>query len=308
MKPVIKKQSHYNVLLMRDDKEARTFRLHSTTLRILLITLVVLIVGGGAGIAGGVHFFQQYLVLTKQQESQEKELSEMRLQLERLVNLECLIVASNGTTVAVPLAKNEELGVSAPANRLLATGTPAEGETARSDPSAATAPQSGAPAPGAVNQNAAAAANPPSTVEQTQPDKPANGQENALRNGAAEIAPPAHKSLESEESPLRITNFVGRASSQQRVRISYELSTTPSDEQRTVAGSARYVAVFSSGERLDLPLQDIDGTRFAIARMKPMQSSARLPQGYQSDDIDKIEVFIDLPDGTTYHDSFDFAK
>lgn len=70
----------------------------------------------------------------------------------------------------------------------------------------------------------------------------------------------------------------------------------------------RYVAVFSNGEKLDLPLQDIDGTRFAIARMKPMQSSARLPQGYQTENIEKIEVFIEVSDGTVYHDSFDFTK
>jgi hypothetical protein len=41
--------------------------------------------------------------------TQEREFSEMRLQLERLANLESLLAASNGAPL---LAKNEEVGVS----------------------------------------------------------------------------------------------------------------------------------------------------------------------------------------------------
>lgn len=299
MKPVIKKQTHYNLLLMKDDSQARTFRLHGTTLKVLLTLFLLLLLGGGAGIAGGVHFFKEYLRLASLNESQDKELSEMRLQLERLVNLECLIVASNGS---VPLAKNEEVGVTAPQRSAASEGA-AEGEQALSDaPESANGESSGQAAEPAADAVAGA------MQAVTEPSASAAGQqETTAPQTAADTATPGYLSLGSETSPLSVNGFQTRITGRERLRISYELATTPSDEPRTVSGSVRYRALLKDGSAADLTTNDIEGTRFAIARMKPMQNSVRLPQGQLAEDVEKIEVLVELTDGTVYQDVFGIA-
>jgi hypothetical protein len=106
---------------------------------------------------------------------------------------------------------------------------------------------------------------------------------------------------------LRISGFVSRPYGSQRLRISYELSAIQSDDPRTISGSAAYFAVFADGAKIELPLQDTEGTRFAIARMKSMQSTARIPQEYTVTDIRQIEVFIELTGGSAYRESFPFV-
>jgi hypothetical protein len=123
MKPVIKKQTHYNLLLMRDDSAAHTFRVHSTVLKFFFFFLFLLMAGGAAGIAGGMHYWKKYRSLSAEHMAREREFSEMRLQLERLVNLETLIAASNGTPLQV---KHEEVGVKVPTNT---RPTPIEADT-----------------------------------------------------------------------------------------------------------------------------------------------------------------------------------
>lgn len=296
MKPVIKKQTHYNLLLMKDDSPARTLRLHGKTLRFLIILFLILIVGGAGGIAGGIYYWQKYRLLSSKHGAMDREVAEMRLQLERLSNLECLIAASNGT---MPQTRNEEVGAS-PARLLNATDS-AVNATTRASGNATGA--GNATLAASTAQDAMGAANATSQTPLTQA--------NATRAGASEgaAAPDgASLPLESGDSPVRIAAFHARPGGQQRVRLSYELATTNPEEMRTISGSAKYVAVLANGTRLDLPLQDIDGTRFSIVRMKPMQSSARLPQGYSPEDIDHIEVFVDITDGKLYHQTFPFSK
>lgn len=282
MKPVIKKQSHYNLLLMKDDSPARTFRVHGVALKILLAIFLVFLIAGGAGIAGGIYFFEEYLRLTSQNEMQEKELSEMRLQLERLVNLESLIVASNSTP---PLAKNEEVGATAPPPKVIADGAlPAADMQSAEHPEQA--PDAlAAPAEQAKEQQDEVALPPSPSTED-----------------------PTYLSLNAADSPLRINGFQVRVTGRERLRISYELATTPSDEPRTVSGNIRYKALLSNGSGVDLISYDIEGKRFAIARMKPIQSSVRLPQGHLAENINNIAVFIELSDGTVYQDIFALAE
>lgn len=294
MKPVIKKHTHYNLLLMKDDGGARTFRVSGTVLSAFVIIFVVLLLAGTTGIIGGTHYWRKYRVLSEKHAAQDREVSEMRLQLERLVNLECLIVASNGT---VPQAKNEELGVEAPANR--AAGA-AEGGPDADASEEATSPG------GAPSQQEEALSGEGASEGQAQGEGAARAA-SAQGGGAAEQEN-AFLPLSGDESPLRISRFSVRTNEQRRVRISYELSTTPSEEMRTIAGSARYIAVFADGTKFELPLQDSDGTSFAIARMKAMHSAVQLPEQYDTGAIENIEVIIEVTGGRVYQEIFPVSQ
>jgi hypothetical protein len=293
--PVIKKQTHYNLLLMRDDSEARTFRLHGNLLRFLLYFLILLLLAGSAGIAGGVYYFGKYRALSAKHGEREKELAEVKLQLERLANLESLLAARNGNPLQ---AKNEEVGASPVAARQ-------QNATARNDSVASRNASMGGLTAILPAGNATAPLLAASAVNATSVASAASSANATAVSGAAQSA---SKSLESEDSPVRISMFSARAGGPQRLRISYELSTANPEELRTVSGAVRYYAVFANGTRLELPLQDIDGTRFSILRMKPMQNLARLPQGHSTSDIASIDLYVDIADGESFHQTFPFTK
>ncbi len=285
MKPVIKKQSHYNLLIMRDDDtQARTYRVHGRWLRLFFYLLLVLMLGGAAGISGGVHYWKKYRMLSARFDNQEREVSDMRLQLERLVTLETVISASNGT---IPQARHAEIGVM-PVSNATAPGISAN----------ATAAASQSVLAGEKTRNATLL-----TVNATigAADKTMSaGNATRTENRAASLP-----QISGGQSPLRIAGFSCRATGQQRLRISYELSTEFNEEQRMISGMVKYFAVFASGARLELSAYESDGSRFSITRMKLMQSSARLPQGYMAGEVRKVDVQIELSDGSKFEERFD---
>lgn len=308
--PVIKKQTHYNLLLMRDDSEARTFRLHGNLLRFFLIFLFCLMLAGSIGIAGGIYYFGKYRILNAKHNEQERELAETRLQLERLANFESLLAARNGTMLQ---AKNEEVGASpAPGGRQHnATGrnaTLALSDTAPgADNAMADGNATGASlwAAGDVRQSNATAAGATGAGQSNATAANADADATASADVSAQSKA---KSLSDPDCPVRTDGFTARAGGAQRLHISYELSTTNPEEQRTVSGIVRHYATFTNGTRLELPLQDIDGTRFSILRMKPIQSSVRLPSGYSTGSIESIDLFIDIAGGGTFHQAYPFTK
>jgi hypothetical protein len=177
------------------------------------------------------------------------------------------------------------------------------------------------PAPGPAARVTAAGA-PPAQAPAARPadaqaDSPAAGDKNENpaeeRQGApteATAAPPAppvktddgFAPLGGEGSPLRVNEFSARNAGSLRLRINYELSTM-TDGQRTVVGTARYAAVTADGTRVDLPMQDPDNSRFAIARMKSMQNTVRLPAGLRPDGIASIDILIEVAD-TVYRGTY----
>jgi hypothetical protein len=292
LKPVIKKQTHYHVLLMRDDKESRTFSIRCNVLHFCAGLFIVLLLFGGGGIYGGLHFFTKYRELAAAQESRERENAGLRLQLERLVNLESLLKAGNESP---PQATHTEVGTP----DLPARGTAAANPPAPAGPGVRVLSAGASPA---VVQAA------PTATEDTS-ERPAEDPsgETALPPPAKPAAAPAKTDdgfapLAGEGSPLRVNEFSARNSGSLRLRINYELSTV-TDGQRTVTGAARYAAVTADGTRVDLPMQDPENSRFSIARMKAMQNMVRLPPGLKPDGIASIDILIEVAD-TVYRGTY----
>ena len=288
MKPVIKKQTYYSMLLMRDDTSVRTLRVRGGVIVSFLVFLLLIFAGGGVGIWGGLHYWKKYDALSERHKQQERELSEARVQLERYVNYDTLLEAANGT--AAPLAKNEEIGATAPVPRL----QNATQATQAALPSA----QDGARSAAAPSVKAGLNA----TMAQNNATMPAP---------AAVLADQAPQTLSVpliSSGPLRVNGFSGRAASPQRLRIRYELSTVPSDEQKTISGTAKYFAVFANGAEVELPVQDAGDARFSISRMKLMDANLRLPQGVSARDIAQLYVSLELDEGKAYREAFPISR
>lgn len=279
MKPVIKKQTHYSMLLMRDDTSVRTLRVRGYIIVVFLVFLLLVFVGGGVGIWGGMHYWKKYDALSERHKQQERELGEARVQLERYVNYDTLLEASNGT--AAPLAKNEEIGATAPAPRM---------QNATQASQAAFPPAQ--PLKAGLN----------ATLAQS------NSTVLAPAVTTAEQTPKAPPVPLISSGPLRVNGFSGRIASPQRLRIRYELSTVPSDEQRTISGTAKYFAVFASGAEVELPVQEAGDARFSISRMKLMDANLRLPQGAVAKDITQLYVSLELDEGKAYREAFPISR
>jgi len=288
MKSVIKKQTHYSLLLMRDDKEARKYRVHSGVLRFFIWLFLLLVAGGAAGIAGGIHYWEQHRALLARYETQGREIGEMRLQLERLTTLETVLAASNG---AIPQLRYTEVGVSqAPAP---VHDAPPSGAPAADVPLTPAAPDSEA-------DNGTVAG-----VDATGREAQAIADNATVPDNGTQTQAPGYPRISSQESPLRVTGFNGRATGQQRLSVRYELVTEGNTEQRMISGHIRYFGVFSDGTRVELSIADSEGARFSIARMRLTQNALRVPQEYRAADVEEIDVLIELTDGRRFEERFD---
>ena len=289
MKPVIKKQVYYSMLLMRDDTSVKTLRVRGGAITFFLFFLLLIILAGAGGIWGGLHYWKKYAQLSERQQVQERELAEARLQLERYVNYDTLLEAANGSSA--PRAKNEEIGAAAAAART------------QNATQAALVPAQNSTRPDAAVVQAKAATNATLPQHNATALVPATAlaDQGASKNSSMPL-------ISSGSSPLRINGFIGRVVGPQRVRVRYELSTVPSDEQRTIAGTAKYIAVFADGAEVEIPVQEVSDARFAISRMKLMEASLRLPQGLAAKDINQLHVSLELEEGKTYRETYPVTR
>lgn len=286
MKPVIKRQIYYSMLLMRDDTSVKTLRVRGGVITFFIVFLLLVILGGAGGIWGGLHYWKKYVRLSERQQAQERELAEARLQLERYVNYDTLLEAANGSA---PLAKNEEIGAAAAAART------------QNSTQAALAPAQNATWPEAAVVQGKTGTN------ATMPQHNATAPAPALADQAASVGSSVPL-ISSEASPLRINGFVGRVVGLQRMRVRYELSTVPSEDQRTISGTAKYFVVLADGAEVEIPVQDISDARFAISRMKLMEASLRLPQGLAAKDISQLYVSLELEEGKAYREAYPVTR
>ena len=301
MKAVIKKQTHYSLLLMRDDGEVRSFRMKNTTLRFLGILLMSFLMTGAGGVWVGYHYWKRYSDFIPEYREQERALADLSAELQQLRNIRAVVMAQNNG--AVPVAMNTEVGLNAPDATAaavnggsLVNGTSRNGDAGTG--SLAPAVSGSANTAAGLPENLGGAVNATSTGETAASGEPAS----------AGTVP----SLSEDTSPVRVNEFSAQATSQQTLRIRYDLSVSQladtGQEGGPVVGSAKYVALFTNGTRMDLAQQSPVNSRFAISRMKPMMASSRLPQGYSTAEITSVDVVIELAGGAVYRETYPFPQ
>lgn len=292
----IEKNTHYNVILMGDDGRARTYRLRRGTVRFLVYFPFLMMLVAGGIIAGAVYFSKYYFDLVAEREEQDRQISEIRLKLQRLEPFEKLLSTAPG---AAPLAKHEEIGLTPP--KELAPPVSEQPPQAPEETAPEQVPDSAATGEFQDQGEAAGEEQAGESAETSEPQQ-----------NAAQVSLPLPEldfstmgKLSGNKSPLRVAAFTARTLGQQRVRIRYELTSANKPGIKSISGLARHFAVFSDGSKTELPLPDNGETRFSITRMKPMEATARLPQGLDTKDIKNIDVVIVTDDYGTFHDLFD---
>lgn len=285
MKPVIKVQRHYHLLLMRDDKEVVGLKVHNTLLRILLGLFCLFLALGGGGIAFGLSMWNQNQNLKSIRTTNEAELAQARIQLEELSNVKSLLLASSGLS---PLTINQEINIPAQDSSMLSETNATQRLNSTPTPQEALA---NATASSATHSNATSAVL-----------GPGNGHIPGVN--ATEPAP-KFSSLSDDASPMRINNFTSYVVSQTAIRIRYDLVSAAQD---AIRGTAKYTAIMSDGTVYDMTPQYNDDARFAISRMKRMDTTARLPQETNARGISSIRMTIVLDNGEAYQGSYDMTS
>jgi hypothetical protein len=285
MKPIIKKRTHYSVMLMRDDREVRSFRIRGGILRFLALFFLLLIVAGGAGIGAGIHYWKQISALLPLYQESERLLADTRVELTELRSFKAVTMAQNNGTQ--PPAQNNEVGAAVAESTLFATSNAAAGNAASNSSSLA-----------------AATANATATPERNSPD--------AAVETAASFPPPRASALpkiSDENSPIHISEFSAQALNNQYLRIRYTLSVPERGQDgRPVSGLTRYAALLADGSRVELSPNSPGSSRFSISYMKPISTNVRLPQGHLTPEVQGVDVFIETADGTLYSQSYAFPS
>ena len=309
MKPVIKKQTYYSLLLMRDDGGVRSVRMKNTTLRFLLVLFFLFIFVGGAGIGMGFHYWKRYAEFIPEYREKERILAEALPELIRLQGVEAVLLAQNNGSM--PMAMNTEVGVDTPDSVLLtaqANGNGSHNNGARDNGTAATTTA----AADAVTGNSTITGLAADSQNATAVFSGDAAAQVEIFTAQTDAGPDAPASISGENSPVRVNEFSAQATSQHTLRIRYDLSVSrfaeTGQDNGPISGSAKYVAVFSNGTRLDLAQNNPSNARFAISRMKPMMATSRLPQGYTTGDIQRVDVLIEVNGDGVYTERFPFPQ
>ena len=308
MKPVIAKKTHYTFMYMRDDGAVRTLRIRGFVLRFCIIMLCLLPIAGGAGIAVGTHYRYKAWQLADEARTAERELAVARLKLEQLSNVET-IATTLGTVP--PKTLNNELSAegadsgkapaaqSAPSDILAILNRPAgtPGPVGASNATVAAGRDAGALPAHNATLNAGAATS-PATI----PVSPAGGNATVRVDAPAIVEQPQTPLISDAKSPVRIINFLAQSPGRQRLRVRYDLI---SQDQQQVAGQVRYRLILRNGTRQDMEITSGESARFfSISRMKQMDGTARLPQGFDITQIHAVEVLITKEDGSAFHEEY----
>ena len=112
MKPRIKKQTYYSVLLMRDDGDVRSFRMKNTTLRFLVSLFLVFLVMGAGGIGVGIHYWKRFSEFMPEFREKDRALAETNNEVQDLRNFKAVVMAQSNCTI--PMTMNTEVGAGIP--------------------------------------------------------------------------------------------------------------------------------------------------------------------------------------------------
>lgn len=280
---VIRKQTHYSVIFMRDDAEVTIFRMKNTVLKILVWLLVILVLLGCGGIAAGILVGKSYLRLSKKYKDAERQVVESKLQLERLYSLQAFLQASSNSTIPASRVKNEEIVPVAVNN----------GPAGSNGQTAANGRQS------AVTQTAASTAHPANATLAGVSETAESG--NGRARGTAETPASAEEPplISSDECPVRVENLNLRVAGQLRLRVRYDIVSAQELTQQ-LAGRVSYAVTLEDGRRIEAKAQNYGETRFAILRMKQMENTLQIPAGLNINArmVNAVEITVETEDGS----------
>lgn len=301
--PVIKKNTSFSILLLRDDSGVVKFRLNPFWIKLLMVFFFCFSAASGAAGYAAHYYWKKYHALQRERTELAAKLGENRRQLGRFAGIEKLKEfslprsAMSGVAVAAgpEHSPQEPVANGAPRN---AQPPSATGETARADDNTTTAQAPATtPAPPSANENAPPPQSAPeATTAQEQPPVGGRPTAGALTTAsgpalsAADTDGYASGPGENKEHPAAVDDVQIKAAGAGKYRLAFDLSNR--DQQMTLNGRVHLHISTKTDSKVEITQINRDSLRFLINRFKKVNTTFSLPPAIQPDDVTTVHLTV----------------
>lgn len=283
---------------MRDDGNVRRLRVSPFALRLLLTTLFIVPAIAVLGVWAAITFWTGNMNLVDANRDLTREVKEMRVELERLSNLEVLLEREDPVRLHALIAPRKAPRPAAPAHD--PAGTPPTAKGTPDDAATATPAPEATPSGG---DSVAAQSDDEATVQSAAGDVQAPETSPLFQDDAATL--PRRDVSPINNGQARIDDVQAQVSPQGKIRVTFSLSNA--DTSKQLSGHVVMVAIDTKGAGHDLSIP-AEAADFRISRFKKIVASARLPQGLSNSDISLVAIEIRSGDTIVFRDAFPLRR
>lgn len=259
-------KSTYSIILMRDDCNVSAFRLHSFWIKLFIAFIIALIGACAAGAYGTFYYKNRYELASAERRELQRALGENKIRLENLANEE-LVGRFTGTGA----------GASSLSSSVASSGNAAGGANVLSGSGASVAT---APTPEDLAR----------LLDQSAPVR------------AAGTGSSSEAESKMEQHPVKVSNLKTSFESEDRMRITYDLSNQQSGT--TLIGRCSVALVTRDGTVVDITPSARGVLTFQIARFRKMDILVQIPPAIKRNDIIKIQISAKANDLAIYYKQF----
>ena len=264
--PVIKQDSSFSIILLRNERKAVHFKLNSFLVKSFILFFLLFSAASGTAGYAAHYYWKKYTNLQRERSELAAKLGENRRQLGRFAGIELIQETQSRTSMS---------GVGVAANGKTSNG-PTQGDPARVEmpQSAVTPAVPVAELPATQTLSAATAPSPgPEPSRGTSDTTGQGGREEDLKPNTAVVA-----------------DVTLRPSGPQRINLSFDLSNK--EPQANLNGRATLTISTKNGEKHEITDVSRSSLRFIISRYKRINATFNLPEGIRADDVETVHITI----------------
>ena len=295
LEPVVKKNTSYSILFLRDDSSVVRFRLKPFWINFL--TVVFFLFSGASGAAGyAAHYYwKRYNVLKHENRTIEARYEESARKLAAYTGVEML-------KESTALPRSSMAGVSALTANGNANG--AHGQNGNGQATGSGPPTAPHAAPSAASAGQSGASQGQETGKTQAVAEPAPGNSTGAAAGVSQGFPSQEQTgspsgTADSEHPALVSEVVVRPDGSKNFSLAFDLSNR--DQQLTLNGRVELAVGTKSGARHEITQVNRNALRFIINRYKRVNTSFTLPTDLKPEDITELLLTVtaeDQPDVT----------
>lgn len=308
--PILKKNTSFSILLLRDDSGVVKFRLNSFWVKLLMVFFFCFSAASGAAGYAAHYYWKKYHSLQRERTELAAKLGENRRQLGRFAGIEKIKEFSLPRSVmsGVAVASGPEHSPQESAGSVSSRNghtLPASAEAPQPD-SRTTAPQAPAPLPAPpVASGSGQATQGPSEAAAT-PEQPATSGRPTAGELTTASGPGSSsrgnnviftdsngqtvQSAEGKEHPAAVDDVQIKSSGGSRYKLAFDLSNR--DHQFTLNGRVHLHVSTKTDSKIEITQINKDSLRFLINRYKKVNTTFTLPPEIQPDDVTTVHLTV----------------
>lgn len=297
--PVIKKNTSFSILLLRDDSGVVKFRLNSFWIKLLTFFFIIFSAASGAAGYAAHYYWKKYHTLQRERSELTAKLGENRRQLGRFAGIEKIKESSlprSAMSGIATAAGPDTLTEAEPSNGTLVRN----GQEVEPQPPVLTNGKAVAQAPvqpvgngdSTAQTNGTAKPAPTQQPQQQTSERPTSG---TLTTASGPETPDTDAAVQTganaaKAHPASVDEVQIKGAGAAKYRLSFDLSNR--DQQITLNGRVFLYVSTKSGAKHEITQVSRDSLRFLINRFKKVTTTFALPDDVQPADAATLHVMI----------------